>query len=238
MRPIHRVLLVLASLLPCVAAGQARFTVTPANPASNDTVIVQKGFDNEDVTRTQIAMSGDKITVTLACGSGFPEPPPGLVSQPIGRFPAGSYQVEVVSDCGAAGANSLGVVPFTVAPRTPGQPIDDYSDIWWNPAESGWGLNIAQHGGGQLFATWFVYAADGSPTWYVVPGGHWIQASAFEGDIYRTTGPVVGATFDPAAVTRTKVGTADLVFGVNGQLIAIFTIDGKQVVKTLQRQSF
>ena len=33
-------------------------------------------------------------------------------------------------------------------------PTADYSDLWWNPNESGWGLNIA-HQGDILFTSWF-----------------------------------------------------------------------------------
>jgi len=40
----------------------------------------------------------------------------------------------------------------------------DYTDIWWNPSESGWGVNIAQNGN-FIFATFFVYAPGNAPTW-------------------------------------------------------------------------
>ena len=36
----------------------------------------------------------------------------------------------------------------------------NHSDIWWNPAESGWGITIADHET-QLFAVWYTYRADG-----------------------------------------------------------------------------
>src|SRR5215831_3630119 len=36
-------------------------------------------------------------------------------------------------------------------PATP-----NFSDLWWNPAESGWGVNLQQQGN-ILFATWFTY---------------------------------------------------------------------------------
>ena len=40
------------------------------------------------------------------------------------------------------------------------------TDMWFNPAESGWGLNLI-HQGDTLFATLFVYGPDGQPRWYV-----------------------------------------------------------------------
>ena len=228
------VLALASSLVAGIAHGAV--TLSPPSPTPMDTISISKPYDNEDSTKTVISMSGNHITVTLyGLDVYFPEPPPGTLVQPIGRYPAGTYQVDVMY---GAGTTPIASFTITVAPRAAGLPVDDYSDIWWNPNESGWGLNVAQHAAGQLFATWFVYAADGSPTWYVMPGGHWTAASVFEGDIYRTTGPVVGVTFDPALVTRAKVGTAQLLVGVNGTMTAIFTIDGRLLTKTLQRQSF
>lgn len=239
MRLARLAALALAAGVPLCALAQS-FSVSPAHPTPLDTITISKPNNNEDTRLTHVIMSGNRVTVQLQLASvGFPEPPPGNVVQAVGKLPAGSYQLEVVYvRADGQVASSLGTTSITVAPRAAGQPIDDYSDMWWNPAESGWGLDIAQHSDGQLFATWFVYAADGSPLWYVVPGGRWSHAVEFDGDIYRTTGPALGATFDPNAVTRTKAGSASFLFGVNGQLTAIFTIDGVTIRKILQRQSF
>jgi Putative Ig domain len=40
----------------------------------------------------------------------------------------------------------------------------NYSDLWWQPIESGWGLSI-EHQGNLIFAAWYTYAADGQPVW-------------------------------------------------------------------------
>ena len=37
---------------------------------------------------------------------------------------------------------------------------NNYQDLWWVPAESGWGINISQQGD-VMFATWFIYGANG-----------------------------------------------------------------------------
>ena len=44
--------------------------------------------------------------------------------------------------------------------------VTNYQDLWWNPAESGWGINLA-HQGDILFATWFTYRAGGRGQWLV-----------------------------------------------------------------------
>ena len=68
----------------------------------------------------------------------------------------------------------------------------NYSDIWWNPNESGWGLTLADHGT-QLFGVWYTYAPNGRPTWYVIPGGTFTQGKRFfSADVYQTTGNLSG----------------------------------------------
>ena len=42
----------------------------------------------------------------------------------------------------------------------------DQSDLWWNPDESGWGIQYA-HTGNAIFATMYVYGPTNQPTWYV-----------------------------------------------------------------------
>src|SRR5258707_15859904 len=106
------------------------------------------------------------------------------------QFPAGTYEVELsrrLADGTPAGI--VGTTQFTVPQRSDSDPLWNHSDLWWNSAESGWGVNIMHHGTGPLFATWFVYGADGKATWYVVPGGRWTAYGEFRGSIYKTTGP-------------------------------------------------
>jgi hypothetical protein len=109
-------------------------------------------------------------------------------------------------------------------------------------------MSIIQHGTGKIFATWFVYGSDGKATWFVVPDGAWFSAKEYRGAIYRTTGPDYAACtttscpvrFNPASVTTQSVGTIQLDFhpASASSAAAVITIDGKTIVKGLQRQSF
>ena len=54
---------------------------------------------------------------------------------------------------------------------------ENYSDMWWSPSESGWGITIADHET-QLFAVWYTYDTDGSPLWFTIPGGRARQRQA------------------------------------------------------------
>jgi hypothetical protein len=100
----------------------------------------------------------------------------------------------------------------------------DYTDIWWLPAENGWGVNVVQSDN-FLFLTFFIYGADGKPTWY---SGHaTLDGSGnYNGTLNATTGTYYIAPWMPASLTNVIVGTvsfqpidpanAKLVYVVNG----------------------
>jgi len=118
----------------------------------------------------------------------------------------------------------------------------NYSDIWWNPNESGWGLTLADHNT-QLVGVWYTYAPDGSPTWYVIPGGTFAQGTRFfSGDVYQTTGPAYSVTFNPSLVLDTKVGIASFDFAppglAPGTALFSYTIGSESQTKQIQRQPF
>ena len=122
----------------------------------------------------------------------------------------------------------------------------DPTGLWFDPAESGWGLGLAQQGD-TVFATLFVYDDAHRPSWYVASSvkddGRETFAAAppvFVGTLYRTSGPVFGGPFDPKAVSSAAVGTISITYtDFGGTRLALqYTIDGVQVSKTLQRQTW
>ncbi len=118
----------------------------------------------------------------------------------------------------------------------------NYSDIWWNPNESGWGITLADHET-ELFGVWYTYAANGSPTWYVITGGAFSQGKRlFSGDVYQTTGPAYNTLFNTNLVTATKVGTASFDFAppglATGVAVFTYTIGTLTQSKQIQRQPF
>ena len=76
--------------------------------------------------------------------------------------PAGTWIVE------ATLGNSTTSAPFTLTAEGTG--IPNYTDLWWNASQPGWGLNV-NHQGETFFATWFTYDADGAGMWIVMPEG-------------------------------------------------------------------
>jgi lysyl endopeptidase len=112
----------------------------------------------------------------------------------------------------------------------------NYQDLWWNPAESGWGLNIA-HQGTILFATLFTYGADNKARWYVMSSGNRTAAGLYSGTLYRTAGPAFNANpWVPATVTA--VGTMQVQLTNGNAATLTYTVDGTSVTKQIQRQVF
>src|SRR6266403_561727 len=82
----------------------------------------------------------------------------------------------------------------------------DQSDLYYLPAESGWGIQLVQRGS-VIFATMFVYGPSNTPTWYVATM-QFAGNFTWTGDLNATTGPYFGTVpFNPANVVATKVGT-------------------------------
>ena len=63
----------------------------------------------------------------------------------------------------------------------------DYSDIWFNPAEAGWGMNLVQSDN-FMFLTFFIYGSDSKPTWFTGQVTLDANSNNFNGTLYATTG--------------------------------------------------
>ncbi len=105
-------------------------------------------------------------------------------------------------------------------------PAANYTDLWYLPAESGWGVSFTQHAGSnQVFAVWYTYdprrpdAANPGrykPLWIVMPGGTWTSPTTVQGAAYVTDGQPLGAK-----ANNTPVGT--LSFSFTGTSNGTFT---------------
>ena len=116
----------------------------------------------------------------------------------------------------------------------------NYTALWWNAAENGWGLNVT-HQGSSVFATLFTYDASRAPLWLSMSNGA-MQADGvtFTGDLYRTTGPAFNANpFTPIGPSNyTRVGTMTISFsGANSGTLS-YTVDGVTVNKAITRLQY
>jgi hypothetical protein len=227
--------LVSLALLISSASCFGQVAISPQAPTVLDTIYIQlslaKAFTPES---TQVSMASNKITIAFR-SSTFAPSPPSLFSLnwPVGPLPAGTYQAEVQEDQAV-----IGTAQFTVLPRPANGPLWSNTDMWWNSAESGWGASFMQHGSSNIFGVFFIYAADGTATWYVLPGGQWTSGLEFRGDVYQTRGPVLDS-FDPHSVNVSLVGSATIDFDVDPNKASLFlTIAGKTIQKAIQRMAF
>ena len=113
--------------------------------------------------------------------------------------------------------------------------------LWWNPAENGWGINVAQQQG-NLFAVWYTYGADGNAFWFVLPAGSW-TGNTFEGTLYNTTGSSWFGVYDPSQLKVNNVGTLRLAFsdiqsGAAQKATMTYTVNGVTQTKNIERQPF
>jgi hypothetical protein len=113
---------------------------------------------------------------------------------------------------------------------------DNYTDLWWNPSESGWGVNF-NHQDNTLFATVFTYDANGAPMWLVMSGGARLGAGSYQGTLYRTTGSPFNAT-PFAGATPSAVGTLRVDFSDHSHGTLTYSVNGTQVTKAITRQVF
>lgn len=112
----------------------------------------------------------------------------------------------------------------------------NYQDLWWNAAESGWGLNLT-HQGDVIFATLFTYGANGQGIWLVMPSGSRQPDGSYSGDLLRTSGPSFDA--NPwLAVGSTRVGAMRLRFADGESGTLEYSVDGVSVTKAIARQVF
>ena len=112
----------------------------------------------------------------------------------------------------------------------------NFQDLWWNPDESGWGINIV-HQGSIIFATLFTYAENGRDKWFVASNVARQADGSFRGDLYSTTGPAFNAA-TWSAIGVAALGTMTLRFSDGEHGTLTYNVGTANVQKTITRQVF
>ena len=115
----------------------------------------------------------------------------------------------------------------------------DYTDLWWNPLESGWGVNVIQSET-FMFLTFFIYGQDRKPTWYTADLS--LDATgAYGGGLYLTTGTYYALPWNNGdAAPAQRVGSASFrPSSTNAyQATLTYVVDGVgTVAKAVERQT-
>jgi len=113
----------------------------------------------------------------------------------------------------------------------------NFTDLWWNPSESGWGINLTQQGS-IMFATLFVYGSNGQVLWLVMSDGRQQGDGSFTGALYRTQGNGAFNTVPWPGVTVGQVGSMTLRFNNGESGTLTYTVNGTTVTKSIIRQVF
>jgi hypothetical protein len=145
-----------------------------------------------------------------------------------GRF---SYTLE-----GVAGSKSIERQFF--ANGTPAFEID-YTDLWWNPAESGWGVALTQDHG-MIFVAWFTYDVYGDSTWYVASACPLSSSTAAgngcTGDLFQVSGgSPLTANWNGANKTVTQVGSVSFSFSDANNAVMSYRLNGVTGTRNITR---
>lgn len=152
----------------------------------------------------------------------------------LGALPNGNYQLEaklINNRCGICGippydnyrkhvfkridfeVEAEGY-PFYFSQYDPRSTVD-YSGFWYDPNNSGWGLNIQTALQSKILAAaWYDYTEENQPTWRMIESGRWLDAKTYEASIYQTA-PKQNAS----GVTRTVEGDAKFHFNSPTEMI-------------------
>jgi hypothetical protein len=112
----------------------------------------------------------------------------------------------------------------------------NYQDLWWNPAEPGWGVNVT-HQGNIIFATLFTYDASGQGKWYVLANGAKTGTGTYSGTLFSTAAAAFNAS-PWIAATSTSVGTMSFAFTSGNAGTLTYSVNGVNVTKSIQREVF
>ncbi len=129
-------------------------------------------------------------------------------------------------------------VASALAPAAPASSLN-YTGMWWNPAESGWGINV-NHQGDIVFATLFTYDANGAPMWVKMSGMPQPDGRTYAGDLHQVVGPAFNAQpFTPITSANVhKVGTMSLTFTSASTATVSYTYGGVAISKDIVPQVF
>ncbi len=127
-------------------------------------------------------------------------------------------------------------MPFSAMPVAASSFSTDNSDLWWNPSESGWGLQMIQRAD-IIFVTLYVYNTSGQPVWYAA-SLNFNATSTWSGDLMVANGPWFGKQpFDQTAVGTTRVGSLTFTPTSVSTGTLSYSINGVSVNENIQRMT-
>lgn len=192
----------------------------------------------------RIVCNDGTVSPSCTCGSCTttpPPPPPATCSYSYSAWSA--CQANNLQTRSVVGSSPFGCVGTPILSQTctyaiPSPPTTsvNYTSLWWNPSESGWGLNV-NHQDSTIFATLFTYSPTGAPMWLVASGMSLQPDGIFTGALYRISGPPFNTT-PWTAVTVAQVGAITIGFTGEGAGSVTYNVGSSTVSKAIEKQIF
>jgi len=145
------------------------------------------------------------------------------------------YTLDGVSQSKVVRRLAAGKVPLCSFVQGDRRTARNHTDTWWNPAESGWGIQFIESEN-RIFLAWYTYANDGKPMWITgllerQPDGRYLGA---------LNRPAAGTPFSLIAGPATsfplpEVGAATLSFSDGRRGSFAYTLDGITQSKPIER---
>lgn len=113
----------------------------------------------------------------------------------VGRAVPSSAQHLAVDPASGVVHLANGDIGSVVSLRMPADPAPvavDFTGLWFDPKQPGWGVFLDQQGA-TVFATLFTHDPAGHPTWLFMSNGARQPDGSFSGDLHRTRGPLAEA---------------------------------------------
>jgi cyclophilin family peptidyl-prolyl cis-trans isomerase len=135
---------------------------------------------------------------------------------------------------GLAGSKNITQLDFATGTTAPAV---NYTDIWWNANESGWGLSLT-HQFSTIFAAWYTYDAAGGPTWYTAANCVLTTPTTCTSPITQIRGgSALTSTWAPA-LQSTTVGNMTLTFSSAQAATMRYTLNDVAYTRTITRLPF
>ena len=116
------------------------------------------------------------------------------------------------------------------------RPAVDYTDLWWNKNESGWGVSLTQQFG-IIFAAWYAYDEMGNPVWYVATNCP-VSGAGCTGTLYQVTGGAPLTANWRSVNPANAVGDVTFSFTDPASGTMTYTINGVAASRTITRQVY
>ena len=143
---------------------------------------------------------------------------------------AGTFNFNINNIAGSKAITQQIISSSTTAPAI------DYTDLWWNANESGWGISITQQAA-TIFAAWYTYDATGKPVWYVVPDCP-VNGAGCTGALYQVTGGEPLTTAWNGTNQPVIVGSLSFAFANSSNATMSYTLNGVTSSRVISRQAF